>query len=81
MGDGFSRVQVSDWVQVQARLMDHLGIDQLYAVIGGSLGGQQALEWGMAFPERVQLFDFGLGATPQLAGAGLQRGRAVLYSE
>ncbi len=52
-GLGFPMVTVHDWVVSQARLLDHLGIERLHAVIGGSLGGQQAIEWACAFPERV----------------------------
>ncbi len=50
----FPLVTISDWVRLQARLLDHLGIERLFAVIGGSLGGQQALEWALAYPERVE---------------------------
>ena len=50
----FPLVTVGDWVRQQALLLDHLGIEKLYAVVGGSLGGQQALEWALAFPERVE---------------------------
>jgi homoserine O-acetyltransferase/O-succinyltransferase len=45
---------VGDMVEVQRRLLDHLGIGQLLAVVGGSLGGHQALTWATRFPERVQ---------------------------
>jgi homoserine O-acetyltransferase len=44
---------VPDWVKTQARLADRLGIDRWAAVIGGSLGGMQALQWSIDFPERV----------------------------
>ncbi|MDX1915990.1 MAG: homoserine O-acetyltransferase [Methylophilus sp.] len=50
----FPVVTVEDWVASQARLLDYLGIEQLAAVIGGSLGGMQALQWTIAFPERVR---------------------------
>lgn len=50
----FPLVTVGDWVKLQALLLDYLGIERLFAVIGGSLGGQQALEWALAFPERVE---------------------------
>ena len=53
-GLDFPIVTVGDWVQLQARLLDALGINHLYAVIGGSLGGQQAIEWALAYPERVR---------------------------
>ncbi len=50
----FPIVTVEDWVNSQARLMDYLGIEKLAAVIGGSLGGMQALQWSIAFPDRVR---------------------------
>ncbi|HEY0563573.1 MAG TPA: homoserine O-acetyltransferase [Methylophilus sp.] len=50
----FPVVTVEDWVNSQARLMDYLGVEKLAAVIGGSLGGMQALQWTIAFPERVR---------------------------
>jgi homoserine O-acetyltransferase/O-succinyltransferase len=53
-GRDFPTVTVGDMVEVQRRLLDHLGIEQLLAVVGGSLGGQQALTWATRFPERVQ---------------------------
>ena len=52
-GADFPLVTVEDWVDVQARLADHLGIERFAAVMGGSLGGMQALAWSMAYPERV----------------------------
>ncbi len=54
-GSDFPLVTVNDWVQAQARLADHLGIDCFAAVMGGSLGGMQALQWALAFPERLRL--------------------------
>jgi homoserine O-acetyltransferase/O-succinyltransferase len=53
-GADFPVVTVQDWVDAQAALLDHLGIDQLAAVIGGSLGGMQALDWAMRLPARVR---------------------------
>ena len=52
-GMDFPAVTVLDMVAVQARLIEHLGISQLFAVIGGSMGGMQALAWAVHFPERV----------------------------
>jgi homoserine O-acetyltransferase len=53
-GAAFPLVMVEDWVAAQARLADHLGIDTWAAVIGGSLGGMQALAWSLQFPERIR---------------------------
>jgi len=52
-GADFPVVTVEDWVDAQARLLDRLGIRRLAAVIGGSLGGMQALSWSLRHPERV----------------------------
>jgi homoserine O-acetyltransferase len=46
-------VTVEDWVASQARLADHLGIERWAAAVGGSLGGMQALQWTIQFPERI----------------------------
>ncbi|MFN4326885.1 MAG: homoserine O-acetyltransferase [Azonexus sp.] len=53
-GADFPIVAVSDWVEAQARLADRLGIETWAAVIGGSLGGMQALRWTISQPERVR---------------------------
>ncbi len=53
-GADFPVVTVEDWVNAQARVLDALGIQTLAAVMGGSLGGMQALSWTMQHPERVQ---------------------------
>ena len=53
-GAEFPVVTVEDWVNAQARLLDALGIQQLAAVMGGSLGGMQALGWTLQYPERVK---------------------------
>ena len=53
-GASFPIVTVEDWVNSQARLLDYLGIESLAAVIGGSLGGMQALQWTIAYPNRVK---------------------------
>ena len=53
-GADFPVVTVEDWVDAQARLLDRLGIDALAAVMGGSLGGMQALSWTLQYPLRVR---------------------------
>ena len=53
-GADFPVVTVEDWVQAQAALLDALGIEQLAAVMGGSLGGMQALSWTVQYPQRVR---------------------------
>ena len=52
-GLNFPVITISDMVRAQAMLLDHLGIEQLFCVIGGSMGGMQALEWAARYPERV----------------------------
>ena len=52
-GLDFPGVTIADMVRVQARLIDHLGIDKLFAVLGGSMGGMQVLEWAAKFSDRV----------------------------
>jgi len=53
-GASFPVITVEDWVESQARLADYLGIQQFAAVMGGSLGGMQALHWSLAYPKRVR---------------------------
>jgi homoserine O-acetyltransferase/O-succinyltransferase len=53
-GADFPVVTVEDWVEAQARLADRLGIERFAAVIGGSLGAMQALQWTLSYPERIR---------------------------
>ena len=53
-GADFPVVTVEDWVDAQARVLDRLGIEQLAAVLGGSLGGMQAMSWTLQYPQRVR---------------------------
>ena len=50
----FPVVTIADMVETQRHLMDHLDIDTLFAVVGGSMGGMQALQWAVVYPERVE---------------------------
>ena len=68
-GSDFPVVTIRDMVRTQARLLDHLGIERLHTVIGGSIGGMQALSWAVDFPERVERC-IAIGAAP-LSAMGL----------
>ena len=52
-GLDFPIVTIADMVDAQARLLDHLGIEQLFAAVGGSMGGLQVLQWASRYPERL----------------------------
>jgi homoserine O-acetyltransferase/O-succinyltransferase len=64
-GADFPVVTVEDWVEAQARLADRLGIERFAAVIGGSLGAMQALQWTLSYPERVR-HSLVIAAAPRL---------------
>jgi homoserine O-acetyltransferase len=51
----FPFITIKDMVSVQRRLIEHLGIDRLFAVVGGSFGGMQVLEWTVSYPDMVRL--------------------------
>jgi homoserine O-acetyltransferase len=53
-GANFPLVTVRDWVRSQMLLLDHLGVEKLRVVIGGSIGGMQAIQWAIDHPERVE---------------------------
>jgi homoserine O-acetyltransferase len=53
-GLDFPTVTIGDMVDAQRRLIDHLGIEKLFAVVGGSMGGMQALAWASRYPERMK---------------------------
>ncbi len=69
-GRDFPTITVGDMVEVQLRLLDQLGITQLLAVVGGSLGGHQALAWATRHPERVRGV-VALGTSPRLTSQAL----------
>jgi homoserine O-acetyltransferase len=52
-GLGLPIITIRDMVRAQVMLVDHLGIDQLFCVVGGSMGGMQVLEWASSYPQRV----------------------------
>jgi homoserine O-acetyltransferase len=69
-GAAFPLVTVEDWVAAQARLADRLGITQFAAVMGGSLGGMQALAWSIMFPDRLR-HCMVIASTPKLSAQNI----------
>lgn len=69
-GADFPLVTVEDWVTTQARLADHLGIKRFAAVMGGSLGAMQALQWTVSYPERVR-HALAIACTPNLSAQNI----------
>ncbi len=69
-GADFPIVTVKDWVHSQARLSDALGIEQWAAVIGGSLGGMQVMQWAIDLPERVR-HAIVIAAAPRLSAQNI----------
>ena len=69
-GSSFPVVTVEDWVQAQARLADALGIKRFAAVMGGSLGGMQAMQWAIAYPDRVA-HSVVIASTPRLSAQNI----------
>ena len=69
-GGDFPVVTVEDWVEAQARLADHLGIETFAAVMGGSLGAMQALQWTLSYPERIR-HSLVIAAAPKLSAQNI----------
>ncbi|MFN8379299.1 MAG: homoserine O-acetyltransferase [Anaerolineae bacterium] len=79
----FPMVTVADMVRAQAWLLDHLGIHRLFAAAGGSMGGMQALEWAVQFPERVANVLF-IASTPRSSAQNIAFnaiGRAAIVND
>lgn len=81
-GSTFPVVTIRDIVRTQAAVADHLGIDQWLSVVGGSMGGMQALEWGVMFPDRVAsvvaIATTGAASAQQIALSSVQRSTIAL---
>lgn len=69
-GSDFPILTVEDWVQAQARLADYFGIEKFAAVMGGSLGGMQALGWAITCPDRVEHCVV-IASTPRLSAQNI----------
>jgi homoserine O-acetyltransferase/O-succinyltransferase len=69
-GPEFPVVTVEDWVHAQARLADRLGIEQFAAVMGGSLGGMQAMAWSLLYPTRLR-HCVAIASTPKLSAQNI----------
>jgi homoserine O-acetyltransferase len=69
-GRDFPTITIGDMVEVQRRLLDHLGVKTLRAVVGGSIGGHQALTWAILFPDRVRNV-MALATSPRLTNQAL----------
>ena len=69
-GPDFPMITVSDWVNCQALLADHLGIQVWHSVIGGSLGGMQALNWSIEYPDRIKKAGI-IAAAPKLSAQNI----------
>jgi homoserine O-acetyltransferase len=69
-GMSFPVITMEDMVRVQAALLDHLGIERVLTVVGGSMGGMQALQWAISFPHRVASV-ISIASTPRLTAQGI----------
>ncbi len=69
-GAAFPVITVEDWVESQVRLADRFGIKQFAAILGGSLGGMQALQWSLLYPDRVRHV-IAIAAAPNLTAQNI----------
>ena len=69
-GPDFPLVTIKDWVKTQAMLSDRLGIDVWHAVVGGSMGGMQALQWAVDYPKRLKRCVV-IASTPKLSAQNI----------
>jgi len=69
-GSDFPMMTVKDWVNVQAKLSDHLGIQCWAAAVGGSLGGMQVIQWSIDYPERLK-HAIVIASTPKLSAQNI----------
>ena len=69
-GSEFPIVTVPDWVRTQVQLADHFGIEAFAAILGGSLGAMQAMQWVIDFPERVRNV-LAIAAAPKLSAENI----------
>lgn len=79
----FPVITIADMIKAQTHLMDHFGIEQLFAVAGGSMGGMQALQWAVDFPERVANVLF-IASTPRSSAQNIafnEIGRQAIYAD
>lgn len=79
----FPFVTVADMVKAQTYLLDHLGIERLFAAAGGSMGGMQALQWAVDYPERVENVLF-IASTPRSSAQNIAFnaiGRQAIYAD
>jgi len=82
-GRSFPRITIGDMVNVQTMLIKHLGIERLHNVVGGSMGGMQALEWAVSHPHAIRSTTV-IAATARLSPQGIAFnwvGRNAIYSD
>jgi homoserine O-acetyltransferase len=70
----FPVITISDMVRAQRLLIDHLGVDRLFCVIGGSMGAMQALQWAVSYPDRV-------GVCVSIAGSSRHSAQNIAFHE